>query len=478
MRILTLSLFALLISSVSVAQQMRTVHGSVTDTTGSPLYGVTVNLHSPSENLTTVTTSSGSFHFAKVSSIQFVITITSVGFVSYSQAYTITGKEGRSYTIKPVKLKVKVGELSEVVIEKTPITIKEDTIEYRADAYKVRDGAPVEDIIKKLPGVTVDKDGNITAQGKLVQRVRVNGKDYFGGDVQTATQNLPANIIENIQIIDDYGDKANLTGIKEGDPEKVLNINIQKGKNRGNFGNGTVAGGTDERYMGRVSANSFNNDRQISFLGSINNTNANTFNFNGGGRGGGARGANFGSVERGGAGGNGNTITKSLGFNFRDTWSKKITTYGSYSFSSRNNTTIGTSFQQDLNPLNIRTTGSKSDNSSKTGNHRVTWNMEYKIDSADYLKITPYFSYASSDGNSNAVSNISADRNDTTYYTLNKSASLSHASSPAAGSGLLYNHRFKKPGRNLTITSTVNYSMRSFGNDARNEYHDSTNVYP
>ncbi|HEY5371813.1 MAG TPA: TonB-dependent receptor [Hanamia sp.] len=477
MKIFTFSLFALFISLASFAQQMKKVHGSVTDTTGSPLYGVTVNLKSATENLTTVTTSSGSFEFSKVSSSEFTINITSVGFVGYSRDYVVASKEGKSFTIKPIQIKITVGELSEVIIERTPITIKEDTIEYRADAYKVREGAPVEDILKKLPGVTVDKDGNVTAQGKLVQRVRVNGKDYFGGDVQTATQNLPADIIENIQIIDDYGDKANLTGIKEGDPEKLLNINIQKGKSKGNFGNGTVGDGTDKRYMARVSANSFKDDRQVSFLGSINNTNANTFNFNGGGLGGGARGANFGSVQRGGAGGDGNTVAKSLGFNYRDTWSKKLTTYGSYSFSSRNNTTVGTSYQQDLNPSNIRTTGSESNNRSKTDNHRVTWNLEYKMDSADYLKVTPYFSYASSDGSGNGISNITAVRNDTSYYTLNKNASSSSASSPAAGSNLLYNHRFKKPGRNLTLTSTVNYSLRNLGTDARNEYHDSASVY-
>src|SRR5205085_3632264 len=118
-----------------------------------------------------------------------------------------------------------------------PVLVKEDTVQFDAKAYKVREGAPVEDVIKKLPGVTVDKDGNIETQGKKVARVRVNGKDFFGGDVQTATQNLPADVIENIQIIDDYGDQANLTGVKNGEPEKIININTQKNKNKGNFGN-------------------------------------------------------------------------------------------------------------------------------------------------------------------------------------------------------------------------------------------------
>ena len=95
-------------------------------------------------------------------------------------------------------------------------------------SFKVKEGAVVEDLLKKLPGVTVDKDGNVTAQGKAVSRVKVNGKDFFGGDVKTATKELPANIVDKIQVIDDYGDQATVSGIKDGDPDKIINIEIKK----------------------------------------------------------------------------------------------------------------------------------------------------------------------------------------------------------------------------------------------------------
>ncbi len=484
MRLLLLSLIAVAISFSTLAQQTRNVIGNIVDTTGSPLIDISVNLKSATENLTTATTSTGSYKFTNVSSTEFIITVTSVGFKSYSQTYTVANKEsGKAFTIKPIKIKLSLGELKEVVITgKNPITIKEDTIEYKADAYKVREGAPVEDVLKKLPGVTVDKDGNVTAQGKQVKRVRVNGKDYFGGDVQTATQNLPADIIENIQIIDDYGDKANLTGIKEGDPEKLLNITIQRGKSKGSFGSATIADGEDtdtkkNRFADRISANNFKDDRQISLLGSINNTNANIFNFNGGGRGGGARGANFGNAERGGSGGDGYTVAKSLGLNYRDSWGKKIVTYGSYSFTGRDNTTIGNSYTQDL-PLGVRTTSSAYTNTSHTANHRLTWNVEYKIDSADYLKITPYFSYASSNGNNANTSSITALNalSKVSYYTLNTAASHTNSTSPSGGSDLLFNHRFKKHGRNFSINSTINYSSRIQDRDQQNQYHDSSSL--
>lgn len=464
------------ISFFSFAQQTRIVSGSVVDSTGAPLADVSVNLKSSSENLSIKTNTSGKYQFTNVTSTQFLISVTSIGFENYSQPYVVSNKDGKAFIIDAIKLKVKTNQLAEVIITVNPISIKEDTIEYRADAYKVREGAPVEDVIKKLPGVTVDKDGNVTAQGKQVKRVRVNGKDYFGGDVQTATQNIPADIIDNIQIIDDYGDKANLTGVKEGEPEKMMNINIQRGKSKGSFGNATVAGGTEGRYLGRVAANNFKDDRQVSLLGSFNNTNANTFNFNGGGRGGGARGANFGSVERSGFGADGNTVTTSAGINYRDTWSKKIVSYGSYSFSSRRNTTMGTSFSQDI-PANTRTTSSTTNNYNRSFNHRATWNIEYKIDSLNYLKVTPYYSFSSSNGNNNGSSFSTVYPtafNDTTFYTRRISASQSNATSPAGGSDLFFNHRFSKRGRNFSINSTINYSSRLQDRNQQNAYRDST----
>ncbi len=476
MKIFVLSFFALLFSYASSAQKSRLVKGIVTDTVGVPLSGVTISLTSKLENLTAVTNARGEFEFSKVTSSEFEISATSIGFENYSQTYLVSEKEGNVFAIHTIQLKEKIALLNEVIIERNPVTIKEDTIQYDAQAYKVREGAPVEDVIKKLPGVTVDKDGNVTAQGQTIKRVRVNGKDYFGGDVQTATQNVPADIIESIQIIDDYGDKANLTGIKEGEAEKVLNITIKKGKSKGNFGNASMAAGTENRYVGGVSVNHFKDDQQISFLGAVNNTNGNTFNFNGGGKGGGARGANLGSVDRSGSGGDGNTVSKSLGFNYKDNWGEKISSYGSYSYTGRNNKTIGSSFQQDLNPSNVRTTSSSSRNKNISNNHRLTWNLEYKIDTANFLKVSPYFSYASSTGSNSSVSDITTHRAGTTFYTTNKSRSSSGSYAPSGGTDFFFNHKLKKRGRNYSISAGIHSSLRDQSRDGLNEYYDSSSV--
>jgi hypothetical protein len=473
-RFLLFTIFALIISISSFGQQTRTITGSVNDTSGVVLNDVYVKLLAGKDSITTTTNASGVFQFTKVGFSEFTLSVTRVGYQTYTQNYTITTKDNSTFNIEPIRLEMQDNRLADVVVVAlNPVIVKEDTIEYKASAFKVREGAPVEDVIKKLPGVTVDKDGKVTAQGKPVARIRVNGKDYFGGDVQTATQNLPADMIENIQIIDDYGDRANVTGIKEGEPEKILNITIQKGKNKGNFGNATLGAGTQSRYVARLSVNNFNEDRQISVLGSVNNTNANIFNFNGGGRGGGARGANFGGAERT-VGGDGINIVKSMGLNYRNKWGKKITSYGSYSFSGNSNYLIGTSFQQDFNPKNISTTSRSSTNNTSNSNHRVTWNVEYVMDTANYFKISPYFSYGTSANNGKSISEISRQK----YYTLNNSVYSNNSTSPSGGTEFFFNHKFAKRGRNFSLNTNIDYSERSQDRNSNNNYHDIDSTIP
>src|SRR5690606_24073936 len=172
-----------------------------------------------------------------------------------------------------------------------------------------------------------------------VTRARINGKDFFGGDIKAAIQNLPAEIVDRIQIVDDYGDMANITGNRSGDPERVLNLQIAPDKNNGDFGNFRVGGGTDERYQVTGSYGKFKEGMQLSVLGNLNNVNANLFDFNvrsGGARrrsGGGSFGRGFGGGSGAGFGGwsganNGLTNTQSIGVNYRQDFNEKLTMYG------------------------------------------------------------------------------------------------------------------------------------------------------
>ncbi|MFD0764278.1 outer membrane beta-barrel protein [Mucilaginibacter lutimaris] len=451
----TLALFGIFISVKAFAQS-RDVNGTVTDTLGH-VAGVTVKLTSAADSIVVGSDLNGKFHFPQVKSKNFKITVSGLGYQMFTRRY-VMDNDTKPIQLAPIKLTIQVNKLNGVTITAAavPIVIKEDTVEYNASAYKVREGSQVEDLIKKMPGITVDKDGNVTAHGKQVTKVRVNGKNYFSGDVQTATQNLPADIVENIQVIDDYGDQANLTGIKTGEPEKILNITIQKGKRTGKFGQATVGAGNNDRYIAKLSANAFKEDRQVSVIGTWNNTNTNSFNLGSGGGGGGRGGRNGGGG--GDAGGvstaNGITTNRSLGFNYRDEWGKKITAYGSYSFADRDRLTTSTSQQQITFPTGVIVNNDNSVGKTNNINHRLDFNLEYRIDTANYLKINPSYSYNSSNSSNtdvfnNTRRNIEINGNELT---------LTNGNSPSGGLSVLFNHKFKKKGRNFSINGGYNFS--------------------
>jgi hypothetical protein len=166
-------------------------------------------------------------------------------------------------------------ELMEVVVKtaKAPLRFKGDTIEYNASSFKVPPGSTVEDLLRRLPGIEVDADGNIKAQGKDVKRVTVDGKTFFGTDPKAATRNLDAEALTKIQVFDDKSEQAKLSGVDDGKKEKVMNLELKEEFKKGRFGKLAAGGGTSERYRGSGNINFFNPTNQLSFIGYINNLN-------------------------------------------------------------------------------------------------------------------------------------------------------------------------------------------------------------
>jgi hypothetical protein len=452
---------ALLITFQSYAQTGRDVHGTVTDSTKVTLPGSTVKLLTGTDSLTTVTDAKGAFVFqgAKVKS-QFSLVIQSIGYEPIRRRFTLDNTNDPVF-LKPVVLKNSTTMLGLVTIsEIIPVKIKEDTVEFATAAYKVRDGAPIEDVIKKVPGADVDKDGNITFRGKSVTKVRVNGKEFFGGDLKTATQNLPADAVQSVQMVNDYGDQANLTGIKTGEPETILNINIKPSRNHGYFGQASGGLGKDAipqvagtkegtRFIAQANLFNFNGDQQFAVLGNLNNTNTNLFNFGGPGGGGGGRGGG----GRGGPPGgnntpNGITTARAIGLNYRDSWGKKITVYGSYSFSDNSVYTVTQTLQNNLSPQRPSTNTLGSTQNDERKNHRLTFNLEYKPDTLNYLKISPSYFYGGLNTTQNGYSTLVNNLTTISDYTYTSS---SNSSAPNYGINALYNHRFNGHGRNFSI---------------------------
>jgi len=473
-------LFITLINFIANAQTGKEVRGLIIDSTKTYIAGASIKLISEKgDSALTASDSKGSFLFRSVKGNKLTLTFSALGYQGLIKHYSL---DNNSVLLDPVVLKPQSNMLSQVnIVGVNPVTFKEDTIEYKASAYKVRDNAPVEDLVRKLPGVDVDVNGNVTAQGKPVTKVRVNGKDFFNGDVQSATRNLPADIVENIQIIDDYGDQANLTGVKTGDPAKIMNITIRKDKDFGYTGQATIGDGADalpknsvvnncNRYIGLANAFKFNGDQQISLLGNINNTNVNTFSF-GSPSGPSASGsaimnkklaadaAMSGKVTAGGgnftsqAGAqNGITNTHALGANFRDKWGKSLSVYGSYSFADNTVFTETNTLQQNTSLTNRGSSSQDNSETNKNINHRLNWNMEYQPNAANYLKVSPSFSYSSVDAN--ILGDVNVTRDGAIDYAY-KSTINSKLTSPDYGLNILFNHRFKKQGRNFSVNVTL-----------------------
>ena len=440
----------------------------------------------PGDTSYTFTDEKGVFKFDNVPSGNFSVTIHNLGYLPVAKFIPVTKPE-KTIDIGQIIMVNRGKLLDEVVVQATPVIIKEDTVEYNAASFKVKENAVVEDLLKKLPGITVDKDGNVTAQGKSVTRVKVNGKDFFGGDVKTATKELPANIVDKIQVIDDYGDQATVSGIKDGDPDKVINITIKKDKNKGFFGRATVGAGTQDRYQASFNGNYFNNNRQISLIANSNNTNSSLFNFGGGGNRGatsmmktgmaamsdmGGMGGMNSMMQGGGMGlfsssnSGGISSINSFGTNFRDQWGKRVSVYGSYSYNHKN-----TSQLQNTNTQSFYVTNSyindQDQNALTIGDsHRATFNLEYQVDSFNYFKVSPSYNYSGSNANSYTIFDYK--RPDSTKTSDGSNKNLTRSNAPNLAATILYNHKFRKRGRNFSASITLGNSESNSTQDIAN----------
>ena len=462
-RYFKLFLASLVISFSAFSQDGFQVNGRLVDTLGNPIARATVGAYiaGAKDTIKTVSNNVGFFLIKGIPARKFVLMVTSVGYGTNLKALTIPEGE-EVLKLENYKLYPEYSSLQEIVISTPPIIVKEDTVEYKADSFRMKPNAMVEDLLKKMPGLEVDKNGNITAQGKTVSKVRVNGKDFFSGDPKAATQQLSADMIDKVQVIDDYGDLANISGIKDGEPDKIINLQLKKDRNKGIFSRTSVGAGSSDRYALGTNVNFFNNNKQISVFGGANNNNTSTFNFDGGGGSGGGGGRGFqvriGGNNQGGFGGDeGLRIANSLGVNFRnDLENKKGSIYGNYSYSTRETNVqqdvASQNFFQNTKFLNHQVSSSLSDSKS----HRASLNFEWNIDSFNYVKFIPEFTTRASNSASNSLFDYIRNDLDTTSKGSNNNKSTSLA--PNFSGNLIFNHKFRKPGRNLSVNINGGYN--------------------
>ncbi|MDB4925280.1 outer membrane beta-barrel protein [Mucilaginibacter sp.] len=456
----------------------REVSGIIKDESGQIVIGALVTLKSKIDTIRTSTNEDGIFIIKNVKYNVFNITVSSIGSITFIKKYSYSDATKR-VVLDPIILKTKSNELNEVQINGTPsITYKTDTVEYRASDYKVRENATLDELLKKMEGMEVGSDGTLTHQGQQVMRAKLNGKEYAGGNVAQAIQNLPADIIEKVQIVDDYGDQAARTGIKDGDPQKILNITTKPDKSVGTTGRLTAQAGNDDRYNAQLFVQRINANQQLGVIGNIRNTvnGVASTGVQGGATNGGGGGTGVGAGARGG-GSPGTTQAGSPTFNYRDQWSKDMQVNSSYAYNFNNNNSINNSYGQrytTYGPSNFINQNTRQTNSK---GHQVHFEMEVNLDSANFLQITPNFGYTNSTSSSNSLTDNVNNYTTGFEHLVDKGISTSLSTNTNYGLTAFFLHVFKKPKRNFSIqVSASNQNSQSNGGSNKDyrHYADST----
>lgn len=452
----------------------QTIKGKLVDLVDShPLAGATLTLSSAKDSLKTkfaVSDTAGIFRFDNLDFDTYYVQVAFIGYESYRQLASI------SDSIPSVDLgtifvpKTSTTMTGITVTAKTPpAQQKGDTIQYNASQFKVNPDATVEDLVKKAPGITVDRDGTVTAQGEQVRKVTIDGRDFFGDDASAALRNLPAEIVDKIQVFDRLTDQAQFTGVDDGNAQKAINIVTKSGMQNGQFGRVYAGYGTDDRYNAGGNMSFFKKDRRISVVGLTNNVNQQNFGSqdllgltSSGGRGGGRGGGGWG----GGGGGftigqqSGISRTNALGINYSDRWGKKIQVSGSYFFNNSNLSNDRLTNSQSLaKPDSILFSDENSISRTNNYNHRVNFRMEYEIDSNNTIIVTPNISWQKNKARTN-TSQIN-------YYNLatgQLSELLNSRNSINEGmnfnNNFLYRHRFGKRGRTISLNLNTSFNNR------------------
>jgi hypothetical protein len=445
--IILFNVFWLVCSLGTDAQVLRKVSGSVIDSLRDAVPGADVFMIADKDTLNTITDGRGRFAFSGIKADNISLLIMRVGFRPYTMNYVYQENQINLF-LYPIMLHLESNLLDEVIIQgrDKPIRVKRDTIEYDASFYQISENDRVEDLLRQLPGIEVDANGNAFTMGKPLVKLRVNGEDFFTNNVKDFIRQLPANIIDKLQIINDFGDEANFTGMKTGESQKMLNLVTKAGQNNGTFGNASASGGTDHRYGLQGNGNFWQGSKQIG----INSNSSNTSN-------------DAGINTNAGA-----------GLNYRDKLSNGVTASAVYNYAYIKN------LSNQLNSIETITTGgtitnkSSSKSRSTDNNNTINFNIQSVADK----------SYFQASLGGSMVKRKRAAETDSRQTGLIRqdlaSKTLSDLETPNLNGNFVWARSMEKPGRSLsggvTFSTGINQIDEELGN--RISYFDRFNNTP
>ncbi len=480
MRKIFLLILSICFTTGLLAQKNGSVKGLAFDTISKqPVAAATITvLEKKDSSLVTftMTGNDGRFELKGLANGEYRLLITHINYHNSNSLFTVSDV-AKNADLGNVTMNDAVKVLAEAVVrtEAPPVTLIGDTVQYNAGSFKVQPNASVEQLLKKLPGIKVDKDGTIKAQGEKVTKVLVDGKEFFGNDPKIATKNLPADAIDKVQVYDKQSDQAQLTGFEDGNYEKTINLKLKKDKKKGVFGKVNAGAGNKERYEGKFNVNSFKGARQFSAIGMGNNTNAEGFSFmdilNFTGEmarmqrsGGGNININVSGDEAAamgvGGGGRNSGINTAWGggLNYNNIIGTKLDFQSNYFYNRYNPKQESHIQRQYFLPDSSYYYNQNSFTDNLSNSHRFNLNTLYQIDSMNSIRITPSFSYQKTNN-----------RSQTDYQTLSEDKILTNegfSNNTSATQGynfrndIIWRKKFARKGRtfSLSLQTSLNES--------------------
>lgn len=427
--------FLLLCSLQVHAQSPKNLRGVVVDSLKDAVSGADVYIVADKDTLNSVTDNHGRFFFSGFKSDNISLLIMRVGFKPYTKSY-IYGPGQLTLALDSIMLYPEASLLNEVVIngKERPIKVKKDTIEYNAAFYQVSENDRVEDLLRQLPGVEVDANGNTTTMGKPLLKLRVNGEDFFTNSVKDFIRQLPASVIDKLQIIDDYGDEANFTGWRNGESQKMLNLVTKAGQNKGTFGNVLASGGTNDRYGLQANGNFWEASKQIGISSNSNNTNNDA----------------------------GINTAAGAGINYRDKLASGVTASAGYNYGYNKNQSKQLNFIETINPGGTIFNRSESASNSEDNNHSINFNIQSVADKS-YFQASLGGTLVRRQRDANTLSN------QTGQIMQNlQSDNSSGTETPNINANLVWARSMLKPGRSMSagivLSSGINQIGERLGN--------------
>lgn len=460
---------------VQAQTEKRQIQGFVVDTVGTRLKGVTVRLTSTEDTIMAISSNAGYYRFKDIRGSDIRISYSMIGYQIVSRV--LSPQDLSSFIVMPnVILRPQNSLIDGVYVVKTiPMVYMGDTIQYNMDAFTFRSNSLLEEALKQLPGIQVSRDGTVYAQGKPISSVQVDGKRFFGGDVLTATRNLPADFIKSIQVLNYRNEHSTDKSFTPEEPQKVLNIVLKEDRKRISFGQLTAGVGTRERYIGSAGLNRFDDGQEFSVVGSINNTNTSLFSF-GSPTGMGERETSLFDATDFVDPTDGLNNIKSLGVSFSDNLAENTQFNASYTFSRKKNFTEGNSILRSDYLLNRISNEENYDITNDNNFHRLAAEFKHLFKNQDVLEIKPIFSYSSVHLWNNRRRQVNNNRitNRGTYQDS------SYQKNPNLDLDLLYVKAFKKPGRKLLGNVSFNFNSQRKLEDVLDRYVslDSTPLEP